>query len=62
MKLYIVERFRENKNGLDEWVMIIGIFKNKGNAALCLADELNRPVPCKCRLREINTDLTECGS
>ena len=61
MKLYVVERVREDKHGFEEWTRIVGIFKDKTNAKICIGDEASRPVPCKCRIREVETDLLECG-
>ena len=36
MKLYLVERYGEDRNGNTTWRHPVGLYKDKGNAALSL--------------------------
>ncbi len=60
MLLYLVERYDEDKHGITTWRVPLGIYKDKGNAAIRVCDDSKRMrVPTKCRIVELETDIED---
>ena len=57
VKIYVVERVQEDKHGTEVWSKIIGIFKDKANAAIFYSEESDRFPTLKCKMRVVETDL-----
>ena len=58
MKLYLVERYGEDRNGNTTWRHPVGLYKDKGNAApRCCEDSERMRIKTNCRIIELDTDI-----